>query len=135
MSIAAKCECGHSMTGYCLSRVSHCFKIIRDPESIVCGPPLFPEKVNTSEALIDTILNQQKIKTMTVRAKFKCNSVTDFGNQKQISFNAVYGTSGENASFTKYTPYGELKINIDSDAPAADFFKPQKEYYLNFEEA
>lgn len=69
-----------------------------------------------------------------VKAKFRCNSVTDFGGQKQAVMSAVYSQTGENADFAKATPYGELKINIDSEVPASDYFKPTKEYYLTFEE-
>ena len=68
-----------------------------------------------------------------VKAKFRCASVTDFGSNKQAQMSAVYGASGENADFAKATPYGELKINIDSEVPASDFFKPGEEYYLTFE--
>ena len=72
---------------------------------------------------------------MAVKAKFKCQSITDFGGQKQASMSAVYSQTGENADFAKATPYGELKINIDAEVPASDYFKPGKEYYLTFEEA
>ena len=70
---------------------------------------------------------------MAVKAKFRCSSVTNFEHSKQIAMNAVYGTGGENADFTKATPWGELKMNIDSDVPAADQFKPGEDYYLTFE--
>lgn len=70
-----------------------------------------------------------------VRAKFKCNSVTDFGYGKQATFNAICGSEGENADFTNATPAGELKISISKDVPASDFFEPQKDYYLTFEKA
>lgn len=71
---------------------------------------------------------------MGVKAKFRCQSVTEFPNQKQVHLSAIYGTTGENADFTKVTPWGELKINIESDAPAGNYFTPGKDYYLNFEE-
>ena len=72
----------------------------------------------------------------TVRAKFRCINIVDYGNQKQANLSAVYDNgTGENADFTKATPYGELKINIDSSLPAGSFFTPNKEYYLTFEEA
>lgn len=70
----------------------------------------------------------------TVRAKFICNSIVDYGNQKQANLSAVYShDSKENADFTTATPWGELKINISSDVPASDFFKPKESYYLTFE--
>jgi len=72
---------------------------------------------------------------MNVKAKFRCNSVTDNGYNKKASLNAVYGTEGENADFTKATPAGNLEISIDKDVPASDFFEPQKDYYLTFEKA
>lgn len=69
-----------------------------------------------------------------VRAKFRCNNVIDYGTQKQANLSAVYSKdTKENADFTQATPYGELKINIDSSMPAAKFFEPQGEYYLVFE--
>ena len=70
-----------------------------------------------------------------VKAKFQCIAVTDFGGQKQAQLQAVYSGSGENEDFAKATPYGELKINIDMDVPASNFFKPGKSYYLTFDEA
>lgn len=72
---------------------------------------------------------------MTVKAKFRCQSVTDFGGQKQANLTAVYGNTGENADFTRVTPSGDLRINIQSDAPASTFFTPGEDYYLTFEEA
>lgn len=68
-----------------------------------------------------------------VRAKFRCNSITDFGGQKQAQLSAIYGTEGENADYAKATPSGQLSISIDSETPASEFFKPGGEYYLTFE--
>ena len=70
-----------------------------------------------------------------VKAKFRCNSVTDFGGQKQALMSAVYSQTGENADFAKATPSGELKMSIDAEVPASNFFAPGKEYYLTFEAA
>ncbi len=71
----------------------------------------------------------------TVRAKFNCESVTSFKGFKSAKLRAVYGTEGENADFTKYTPNGELSINFTEEAPANDFFEPGNYYYLTFEKA
>lgn len=71
----------------------------------------------------------------TVKAKFKCHSITDFGGAKRAELCAVYGREGENADFAQATPSGELRINIDANVPAAEFFKPGKDYYLTFSEA
>ncbi len=74
-------------------------------------------------------------KPTAVKAKFQCNSVTEFENNKTAKFNAVCGKEGDNADFTKYTPSGALEINIVKDAAAASFFEPGKNYYLTFEAA
>jgi hypothetical protein len=68
----------------------------------------------------------------TVRAKFNCNSVENFSHGKTAKLNAVYGNEGENKDFTDSTPSGTLEIGINGDVPAADFFEPGKEYYLDF---
>lgn len=74
------------------------------------------------------------VKVTNVKAKFKCQSVTNFGpGGKTAELNAVYGTDGENGDFTKSTPNGQLKISISNETPAADFFEPGKDYYLIFE--
>lgn len=72
---------------------------------------------------------------MRLKAKFHCNSVTDNGYGKSANLTAVYGSSGENADFAKATPSGTLSIGIDNDTPGANFFQPQQDYYLYFEEA
>jgi len=65
------------------------------------------------------------------RAKFKCNSVTNYGESEMIELQGVTGNEGENKDFNKYTPYGELKMSIDNP-DARGFFIPNKEYYLDF---
>ncbi len=71
----------------------------------------------------------------TIRAKFLCTSVQDFGNDvKQISLQAVTTGSEENKSFSKYTPNATLNITI-TNPDASDIFKPKKEYYLDIVEA
>lgn len=72
---------------------------------------------------------------MSVKAKFKVNSIEEFENQKRVKMSAVYGNSGENADFCKYTPQGDFSMNIDKEAPAASQFEVGKSYYLTFEEA
>lgn len=69
-----------------------------------------------------------------VKAKFRCMSVTDFGGAKQAQLTAIYGTEGENTDYAKATPSGNLTISIDNGTKAAELFKPQKDYYLTFEE-
>lgn len=70
-----------------------------------------------------------------VRAKFRCNSIEDFGTNKCIKLTAIYGKEGENADYSKYTPFGELKINIDNETRASTFFVPGRNYYLDFTDA
>jgi hypothetical protein len=72
---------------------------------------------------------------MAIRAKFRCNSITDNGMNKSANLTAVYGKEGENADYSRYTPSGTLNISIDNETKAVNFFAPQKEYYLTFEEA
>ena len=69
-----------------------------------------------------------------VKAKFHCNSVEDFEYGKEAKLTAVHSPTGENADYAKATPSGDLKITIDSETPASDFFKPGKDYYLVFEQ-
>jgi hypothetical protein len=71
---------------------------------------------------------------MSVKAKFKCNAVTDFGGNKQVMMSAVYSSTGENADFANATPSGSLSMGIDANVPASNFFTPGKEYYLTFDE-
>lgn len=72
---------------------------------------------------------------MGIKAKFRCNSVTDNGYNKQAKLSAVSGSEGENADYAKATPFGQLEISVDKETPASEFFEPQKEYYLTFEAA
>lgn len=70
-----------------------------------------------------------------VRAKFRCLSIEEDATNKTAKFMAIYGTEGENADFTKYTPSGELRIMIAKEAPASSFFVPGGDYYLDFTKA
>jgi hypothetical protein len=77
---------------------------------------------------------------MQVKAKFRCNQIVDTDSgygytNRLVKFLAVYGKEGENATFSKATPSGEVSLQIDKETEAYDHFKPGKEYYLTFEEA
>lgn len=67
------------------------------------------------------------------RAKMTCNSVEDFGQTKSVTLKVVYApdANGEDAGFTKATPWGELKMAIDNPAAAVQFV-PGKAYYVDF---
>lgn len=72
---------------------------------------------------------------VTTRAKFRVESVTDFGPNagKAIKMRPVYNNNGsapENAAFWEATPNGSLEMTIKSEA--ADLFVPGEEYYLDF---
>ena len=70
--------------------------------------------------------------SMTVRAKFHCNSIESYIHGTRAKLTAVYGKEGENHDFAKATPSGIVEISIDEDVPASTFFKPGEEYYLDF---
>ena len=62
-----------------------------------------------------------------VRAKF----VYSFKNENFIGLNAVYTGSEENEKFFKYTPGGQIFLNVVNNE-AADQFELGKEYYIDF---
>lgn len=69
------------------------------------------------------------------RAKFRVESIEDFGTSKQVKLRAVSPRDGEmtdeNASFFRATPYGEMKMAIDNPAAAAQFMHGE-EFYVDF---
>lgn len=75
-----------------------------------------------------------------VVAKMRCNSTettkhsSTFQTHK-MRLGAVYGKEGENKDFNDATPSGECWMQISDGRPAADFFKPGKNYYVTFTEA
>ena len=68
-----------------------------------------------------------------MRAKFRCDKITDWGTQKQAELIAVTTGSNENQDFNQYTPAGVMTITIDKEG-AMNYFTPGKEYYLDFTE-
>lgn len=64
------------------------------------------------------------------RAKFTCNSVTDYGQTQEVKLTAVTGGGKENEKFWRYTPGGEIRLHIDNPE-AAKMFKPGQEYYID----
>jgi hypothetical protein len=68
---------------------------------------------------------------MRVRAKMKCDRVTDEGWAKIAKCSAIYGTEGENKDFADATPSGSLELTINRGRPAADVFKPGQEFYVD----
>jgi hypothetical protein len=77
--------------------------------------------------------------TKTVRAKFKCERADKYpmgeDHQVEVNFHAVYGEDGSaNASWSKWTPSGQLSMTI-SNPNLVDHFEVGKEYYLDIKEA
>ena len=74
---------------------------------------------------------------MSVTAKFRCNSIEDFGTSKKVKLSPVSpgpDATEEDKAFWTATPSGTLEMQIDNP-PAADIFAPGKVFYLTFEEA
>ena len=67
-----------------------------------------------------------------VRAKFKCESVTNTENGKSVKLAPVYGGSEENEKFFSLTPYGSIEIGTINENVN---FEPGKEYMVDFTEA
>lgn len=70
----------------------------------------------------------------SLRAKFRVNSVTDFGyNSKQVKLSAVYSNdkNTEDNQFSSATPSGSLEMMITSPI-AQDFFAAGDEVYMDF---
>ena len=71
---------------------------------------------------------------MSVRAKFKCLSVTETeGGLKTARLQPVHIGSPENAEFFKYTPSGSIELSVMNPA-AAVHFVPGKSFYIDFTE-
>lgn len=71
---------------------------------------------------------------MSVRAKFKVDSITDYGQQKDIRMSPVHSGSEENKAFWKWTPSGSLVLGTINEE-AAKQFVPGKEFYIDFTSA
>jgi len=70
-----------------------------------------------------------------VRAKFKCDSVENTEYGSKVKFTAVCSDKGENQDICSATPNGNCEMWIEKGYPAAEYFEPGGEYYLNFEKA
>lgn len=72
---------------------------------------------------------------MTILAKFKVGSTTDFGNDNlEVKMTPVIGDSEENKSFSKYTPSGDIRLHITNPA-VLGFFEAGKQYFVEFSKA
>jgi hypothetical protein len=72
---------------------------------------------------------------MTILAKFKVGSVTDFGNNNHdVAMSPVTSGSEENKSFSKWTPSGKIEMHI-TNPECIGFFQAGEEYYVEFRKA
>jgi hypothetical protein len=73
---------------------------------------------------------------MTIRAKFRCNSVVTYQNEdfgRKYEFTALYDTSiPEDRRYAKYTPSGRVEILVTNPDVT---FAPGKDYYFDITEA
>lgn len=116
----------------------YCFTVCSPDEvkSGMCDCCNYKSVVNIVpiEELLNQLLNAQN----KMRAKFQCSSVKNYqGDFQEAELHAVYSSDEkdkeENNQFSEATPSGNLKITI-SNPRAINFFKPGKEYYLDFTE-
>lgn len=68
---------------------------------------------------------------MSVRAKFKVETVTHTTSGASVLLQPVTGGSKENESFYRYTPGGKIELSTVNKA-AAEQFVPGKEFYVDF---
>lgn len=67
---------------------------------------------------------------MSVRAKFKCTSVTiREGGSRSVELWPAYGE--ENKSWARATPSGKIEMGIDNPEAAVQF-EPGKHYFVDF---
>lgn len=72
---------------------------------------------------------------MSVRAKFKVNSITQYeGGAASIKLNPVTTGSDENKAFYKYTPCGSIDLQTVNEE-AAKQFVVGAEFYVDFSPA
>ena len=74
-----------------------------------------------------------------VKAKMYCESVTLTGGlatnkQETVKLRAVTYDTGENATYSKFTPSGTLELMVTNEA-IFGHFQPGKEYYIDIVEA
>jgi hypothetical protein len=69
-----------------------------------------------------------------VRAKFKVESITENSDNCSIKLSPVTVGSKENEEFYKWTPSGNIELNV-LKKETANKFVVGKEYYIDFTEA
>lgn len=71
---------------------------------------------------------------MSVRAKFKVESITHNEHGAHVKLKPVFNGSKENESFYRYTPGGQIELST-VNAVAAEEFVPGEEFYVDFTRA
>lgn len=72
---------------------------------------------------------------MSVRAKFKVQSITSYENSSEVKLIAVYGDgSPENKAFFTATPSASINLTVMKPEVAARF-KVGSSFYVDFTEA
>lgn len=71
---------------------------------------------------------------MTLRAKFLCNKIEDYGTWKKVFLMAQYSNTKEDNQFSSATPSGSMEMTVTSES-GMGYFKPGKQYYLDITEA
>lgn len=66
---------------------------------------------------------------MSVKAKFKVDSITHFAGQREIKMSPVIANSEENKEWSKYTPSGQFTMMI-TNKEAFEQFEVGKEYLI-----
>lgn len=66
-----------------------------------------------------------------VRAKFKVSQITENEAGSSIQLIPVSVGSEENKEFYKYTPSGQIELNV-VNKETADHFKVGQQYYVDF---
>jgi hypothetical protein len=71
---------------------------------------------------------------MTLRAKFKCDTITKSKDCEVIGLSAVSADCAENKQWSQYTPCGSLSLTITNPG-AFGTLAPGEEYFLTIEAA
>lgn len=71
---------------------------------------------------------------MSVKAKFKCDSITQWTGQREAKLSPVHSSSDENKQWSQFTPSGQLTMTI-TNPEAYEQFEVGVEYYLTIEKA
>lgn len=95
-------------------------------------------KNEVTHANIENWLELKKNRgNIPVLAKFVVQNVErqEQSENTTIYLEPVYDGSEENKSFSKYTPSGQIMLNVSDETDASDYFEQDKEYFVKFTKA